>query len=186
MPSRPRGRAPPDGHQHIVASEYGRALEAYLRLYSREQLFVGSVTVMDRDPMALLGDLWRFLGVDDSHVPPNLGTRYQVRGTGRRIPVIAAVPRIVKGTPGLRHAWHALPERARVGARARFRTLAEHQDQRKPVGDERMWEEPDPALVERLRQHFAALVERLRQHFAEDTKLLEELVGPVPGVTDRA
>jgi hypothetical protein len=30
------------------------------------------------------------------------------------------------------------------------------------------------------------LVERLRQHFAEDAKLLEELVGPVPGVTDRA
>jgi hypothetical protein len=38
-----------------------------------------------------------------------------------------------------------------------------------------MWEEPDPALVERL-----------RQHFAEDAKRLEELVGPVPGVTDRA
>jgi Sulfotransferase family len=164
---------PTDGHQHIVASEYGRTLDAYLRLYSREQLFVGSVTVLERDPMALLGDLWRFLGVDDSHVPPNLGTRYQVRGTGRRIPAIAAVPRIVKGTPGLRHAWHALPERARVGARARFRTLAEHQDQRKPAGDERMWEELDPALVERL-----------RQHFAEDAKLLEELVGPVPGVTD--
>ena len=29
-------------------------------------------------------ELWRFLGVDDSHVPPNLGIRYQVRGMGRR------------------------------------------------------------------------------------------------------
>ena len=64
---------PTDGHQHIVASEYGRVLDAYLRFFPREQLFVGSVTVMDRDPMALLGDLWRFLGVDDSHVPPEPG-----------------------------------------------------------------------------------------------------------------
>jgi hypothetical protein len=166
---------PTDGHQHIVAGEYGRALDAYLRFFSREQLFVGSMAVLERDPMALLGDLWRFLGVDDSHVPPNLGVRYQVRGTGRRIPVIAAVPRIVKGTPGLRHAWHALPDRARAGARARFRTLAERLDQRNPVGDEGMRQEPDPAVVERLREHFAA-----------DAELLRELVGPVPGVTDRA
>ena len=166
---------PTDGHQHIVAGEYGRALDAYLRFFSREQVFVGSMTVLERDPMALLGDLWRFLGVDDSHVPPNLGVRYQVRGTGRRIPVIAAVPRIVKGTPGLRHAWHALPDGARVGARARFRKLAERLDQRNPVGDEGMRQAPDPAVVERLRQHFAA-----------DAELLEKLVGPVPGVTDWA
>jgi Sulfotransferase family len=165
---------PTDGHQHIVASEYGRALDAYLRFFSREQLFVGSMAVLEREPMALLGELWRFLGIDDSHVPPNLGVRYQVRGTGRRIPVVAAVPRIVKGTPGLRHAWHALPDRTRAGARARFRTLAERLDQRKPVGDEGMRQPPDPAVVERLRQHFAA-----------DAELIERLVGPVPGVTDR-
>src|SRR5215210_1809467 len=78
---------------------------------------------------------------------------------------LIAMLRIVKGTPGLRHAWHALPDRARTGARARFRTLAERLDQRNPVGDEGMRQAPDPALIERLRQHFAA-----------DAELLEKLV----------
>jgi Sulfotransferase family len=163
---------PTDGHQHIVAGEYGRALADYLRFFSREQLFVGSQAVLGQEPMSLLSALWRFLGVDDAFVPPNLGERFQVRGTGRRIPLVAAVPRVVKSTPGLRHAWHALPERTRVSARARFRTAAHRLDQRKPVRDQRMDERPDPAVLARLRRHFAA-----------DAALLESLVGPVPGVT---
>ena len=164
---------PTDGHQHIVAGEYGRALEVYLQFFSREQLFVGSTTVLERDPMALLGDLYRFLGVDDSHVPPNLGVRYQVRGTGRRIPVLAALPRVVKETPGLRHAWNALPDRAQIRARASFRTVAHRLDQRHPRHDARLQGRPDPAVLARLHDHFAA-----------DAELLERLVGPVPGVTD--
>jgi hypothetical protein len=80
---------------------------------------------------------------------------------------------VVKGTPGLRHAWLALPERARASARARFRTAAHRLDQRRPVRDERMQQRPSPAVLERLREHFAA-----------DAALLERLVGPVPGVTD--
>ena len=164
---------PLDGHQHIVAGEYGRALETYLRFFPREQLFVGSTAVLEQDPMALLGDLWRFLGVDDSHVPPNLGVRYQVRGTGRRIPLLEALPRIVKGTPGLKHAWHALPDGTRARARASFRTAAHRLDQRRPRSDEGMRERPEPAVLARLREHFAA-----------DAELLERVVGPVPGVTD--
>jgi hypothetical protein len=164
---------PTDGHQHIVAGEYGRILAAYLELFPREQLFVGSTTVLSSDPMVLLRELWRFLGVDDSHVPPNLGVRYQVRGMGRRIPALGALPRVIKGTPGLRHAWDALPDRARASARERMRTLAHRLDQRKPAPAEPMDQQPDPALIARLRTHYAA-----------DAALLERLVGPVPGVTD--
>jgi hypothetical protein len=166
-------RRPADGHQHIVAGEYGRILEDYLRFFPREQLFVGSMEALGREPLVLLRELFRFLGVDDGHVPPNLGVRYQVRGTGRRIPALAAGPRIVRRTPGLRHAWNALPEAARVRTRAGFRLLAHRLDQRKPVRDERMDERPSPELVERL-----------RRHFGPDAELLERLVGPVPGVTD--
>ena len=167
-------RRPTDGHQHIAAGEYGRALADYLECFDRGQLFVGSQHTLGDEPMALLGELWRFLGVDDAFVPPNLGVRYQVRGTGRRIGAVAAVPRLVKETPGLRQAWHALPERTRTRARAGFRTLAHRLDQRKPVRDERMQERPDPAVLARL-----------RAHYAEDAALLERLVGPVAGVTDR-
>jgi hypothetical protein len=166
-------RRPADGHQHIVAGEYGRILDDYLRFFPREQLFVGSMAVLGREPLRLLGELFRFLGVDDGHVPPNLGVRYQVRGTGRRIPALAAAPGVVTGTPGLRHIWNALPEAAQVRARAGLRRVAHRLDQRKPRRDDRMDERPS-----------AELIERMRRHFAPDAELLERLVGPVPGVTD--
>lgn len=164
---------PTDGHQHIVAGEYGRILEGYLGSFPREQLFVGSTAVLGSQPMTLLRELWRFLGVDAAHVPPNLGVRYQVRGTGRRVRGLGALPRVVKGTPGLRHAWDALPDRARAGARRRMRTVAHRLDQRKPARIEPMDQRPDPAVIARLQAHYAA-----------DAALLERLVGPVPGVTD--
>jgi hypothetical protein len=164
---------PLDGHQHIVAGEYGQQLEAFLRFFPREQLFVGSQAVLGEDPRALLGEVFRFLGVDEAHVPPNLGVRYQVRGTGRRIAALGAAPRVVKSTPGLRHVWNAIPDGARATARARFRTLAHRLDQRKPTRDERMDERPAPAVIDRL-----------RAHYAPDLALVERLVGPVPGVTD--
>jgi hypothetical protein len=164
---------PTKSHQHIVAGEYGRGLDAYLRFFPRDQLFVGSTAVLGDDPMALLRDVYRFLGVDDTHVPPNLGVRYQVRGTGRRSRVVAALPRVVKETPGLRHAWSALPDRTQASARAHLRTLAHRLDQRTPAHHDGMDERPDPSLIERL-----------QRHFAPDVTLLETLVGPVPGVTD--
>jgi hypothetical protein len=79
----------------------------------------------------------------------------------------------VKETPGLRHAWNALPDRPRASARAHLRTLAHRLDQRTAAPHERMDERPDPALIERL-----------QQHFAPDVALLKTLAGPVPGVTD--
>ena len=73
--------APSDGHQHIVAGEYARHLSSYLECFPREQLSAGSTHVLEADPITLLHELWRFLGVDAAHVPPNLGVRYQERGT---------------------------------------------------------------------------------------------------------
>jgi hypothetical protein len=54
-----------------------------------------------------------------------------------------------------------------------LRTLVHRLNQRMPVRHEGMDERPDPALIERL-----------QQHFAPDVALLETLVGPVLGVTD--
>ena len=164
---------PTDGHQHIVAGEYGRILADYLRFYPRDQLFVGSTAVLALEPMRLLGALYRFLGVETTHVPPNLGVRYQQRGTGRRSGVIGAVPRVVKETPGLRQAWNSLPDHLRTRARARLRTAAHRRDQHTSVCDARMDQQPEPAVLARL-----------RAHYAPDVAQLERLVGPVPGVTD--
>jgi hypothetical protein len=163
---------PTDAHQYIVAGEYGRLLQGYLESFPRSQLFVGSTAVLDQDPMELLGDLWRYLEVDESHVPANLGVRYQTRGTGRRIKAMSVLPKVVKRTPGLSHAWNALPSGAQASARARMRVIAERLGRRGRTDDERLNERPDPALLERL-----------RRHYEDDLALLESLIGPVPGVT---
>ena len=73
------------------------------------------------------GELWRFLGVDDSHVPPNLGVRYQVRGTGRRIRARRPAARR-QGHAGASARLGRAPRR-RAGERPR--TLA---DRRAPPG----------------------------------------------------
>ena len=164
---------PTDGHQHIVAGEYGRILDGVPAVFPREQLFVGSTGVLGSEPMALLRELWRFLGVDDSHVPPNLGVRYQVRGTGRRIRALGALPRVVKGTPGCGTRGARSPTargRAPADACGPSRTAWTSGSRRAPS---RWMQRPDPAVIARLRTHYAA-----------DAALLERLVGPVPGVTD--
>jgi Sulfotransferase family len=163
---------PTDGHMYVVGGEYGRLLAGYLESFPASQLFVGSTHVLDADPMGLLGDLWRFLEVDDSHVPPNLGTRYQTRGTGRRIKAVSVLPKLVRRTPGLRHAWDALPSGARTRVRARFRLLAHRLDQFGKADDTGLHEPPDPRVLERL-----------RAHYEDDLELLRRTVGPVPGVT---
>jgi Sulfotransferase family len=163
---------PTDGHMYVVGGEYGRLLAGYLESFPASQLFVGSTHVLDVDPMGALRDLWRFLGVDDAHVPPNLDTRYQTRGTGRRIKAISVLPDLVKRTPGLRHAWNALPSAARTRARARFRVIAHRLDQFGNADDTGLHEPPHPLVLERL-----------REHYGDDLALLKRTVGPVPGVT---
>jgi Sulfotransferase family len=163
---------PTDGHMYVVGGEYGRLLAGYLDSFPESQLFAGSTHVLAVDPMALLQELWRFLEIDASHVPPNLGTRYQTRGTGRRIKALTVLPEVVKRTPGLRHAWAALPSRVRTRARARFRVIAHRLDQFGSADDTGLRERPS-----------AELIERLRRHYEDDLALLKRTVGAVPGVT---
>jgi len=87
------------------------------------------------------------------------------------------MPGLVKRTPGLRHAWNALPDSARDRLRARLRAADYRKEQRSTRDDKQLRERPSTAVVERL-----------RAHYEPDLDLLEQLVGPVPGVTqgDRA
>jgi Sulfotransferase family len=163
---------PTDGHMYVVGGEYGRLLAGYLEHFPPSQLWVGSTHVLDVDPTGLLREIWGYLGVDESHVPPNLGTRYQTRGTGRRIKALTVLPGMVRRTPGLRHAWNALPPGARRRARARFRLIAHRLDQFGKADDTGLQAPPDPRVLERL-----------REHYEDDVELLKRTVGPVPGVT---
>jgi hypothetical protein len=163
---------PTDTNQYVVVGEYGRLLQGYLETFPRSQLFVGATSVLDKDPMKLLSELWRFLNIDDIHVPPNLDVRYQTRGTSRRYKALDRGPTLVKRTPGLRGIWNALPAGTRNRLRARFRIIAHRLDQRAHVDDVDLHGRPTPDVLERL-----------RKHYEQDLVLLENLVGEVPGVT---
>jgi hypothetical protein len=162
---------PASNTAHVVLGEYGRLLGAYLEHFARDQLFVGSTATLASEPERLLGEVWRYLGVDP-HRPPNLGQRYQVRGTGRRSRVLSAGPRVVREVPGLRHAWNILPRRAKDALRSRTRAFAHRQEARSFRPHAELEGEPRPELLARL-----------RAHYEPDLARLEELVGPVPGVT---
>ena len=168
-------RVPTYTNSYVALGEYGRMLEAYLSRFSRSQLFVGSTETLASDPEGLLGDVWRFLGVDDSHVPENIGLRYHVGSPGRRLPVNPwRLPSAIRATP-LRYAWAAIPGGTSEMLKNRYRTAAFRFSQWNRSRQPRPAERPDPELSKRLRVHYAG-----------DRALLESLVGPVRGVTSAA
>lgn len=166
---------PREDNQYIVVGEYGRLLGGYLDHFPREALFVTSTSELELRPMAPLERLWRFLGVDDGHQPPNLGRRYQARGTGAPREAPDSLAARLMGVPGVRAAWGALPAGLRDRIRARRRVAAYRREQRSRTDPGELREEPT-----------AELRTRLEAHFAPDRERLELLVGPVEAVTTLA
>jgi len=70
-------------HWHYVQAGFYRAqLERYLDLFDRRQIRVYLYDDYQRDPLALVQDMFRFLGVNDSFVP-DMSLRHNVAGTPR-------------------------------------------------------------------------------------------------------
>lgn len=159
-------------HMHVVGGEYGRLMDGYLRHFDRNLIFIGSTAMLAEDPVAVMKDLWRFLGVDDSHVPANLGERYQVRGAGRRSPLLTSGSELARRSTLIRRAWRSVPAPVRTRARHWLRVTTSRQDQKSQSPDPSLHEDPSPEVAARL-----------RQHYEPDLARLELIVGPVPGVT---
>jgi hypothetical protein len=159
-------------NSYVALGEYGRILEPYRARFSASQMRIVSSETLARDPEAVMADLWRYLGVDDSHVPQNLDRRYHAASARRRIPVNPwRIPGALRATP-LRYAWRAIPEGTSEVLRSRYRTAAFRFSQ---------WNRTRrPPPVMRPNPH---LRERLIAHYADDGQRLEALVGPVAGVT---
>ena len=56
-------------------SHYAMQLEPYLRLFGRDQVYALTIEEFDRDLPGEVAKILRWLGVDDSFVPPNLNER---------------------------------------------------------------------------------------------------------------
>jgi hypothetical protein len=58
---------------YVVKSLYAPQIENLLALFAREKLWVALFDDIRDDPAGLIGSLYRFLGVDDTFLPPTAG-----------------------------------------------------------------------------------------------------------------
>ena len=78
-------REPPLVQPYFVQGEYGRILDAYLALFSREQLHVLLTSDLRDEPADTMRAIFAFLQVDERHEPPQLAEHHHRGGRGRRL-----------------------------------------------------------------------------------------------------
>lgn len=71
----PRGRCDLEARRHLVHGRYHDQIQALLEHYPREQLLVLLTEDLEQDPRGTFAAVCRFLGIDASVVPPEVGTR---------------------------------------------------------------------------------------------------------------
>jgi hypothetical protein len=90
---------------YIIGGLYGRILERWFDLFSRDQMLVLFTEDLANDPLTILQRIHEFLGVSADFVPRNLGKSYNV----------GEIQRLKKVVP--RPIWRCLPKtiRRRLG-----------------------------------------------------------------------
>ena len=157
----------------VAWGEYGRILKAYYEVFPREQILVCFTSDLEKSPRELTRELFDHLGVDRDVVLANLGTRYRVGATSRRItwlPQPAKLERGLASQAWARSVWHLLPPRiqGRILLRSRETNY-------RYVLWNRRGRPFDAHAVS------AETLARLRAHYEADRQVLEELIGrPVP------
>lgn len=150
-------RRPLETQPYIVQGEYGRILGAYLDVFPREQLHVLLTDDLEAEPLRALEQIFSFLGVTDTHRPPQWGVRHHRGGRGRRLD--ATAERELKEHLA-RVAWPHTPHPAQHRRAFDFWFL-----QWNVVPDEQVSAiDPDVRAT-------------LRAHFARDARLLVERTG---------
>lgn len=177
-------RNPQETSGYITWGEYARILAGYFDVFSRQQILVVFTEELKLDPERLLSRVHEFIGVTADFVPPNLGTKYRAGATERRFswmgPYASLSPqglqRAVSRNTATRAVWHTLPEDGRLRLRRSYERFAYRVDlwNRRGTID---GAEPTPAVLSRLRGHFAR----------EGRQLTELLGGAAPwaNVEDR-
>jgi hypothetical protein len=156
---------------YVTNGEYGRILAPYYELFGEERMLVCFTSDLSKAPADTVARVLRFLEVDSGFEPPNLGQRYRVAGSRRRLRRLDLnrLERRVASNRRLRSAWHALPSALRGRIDRDFKELKYQTDVRNRVVDRRP-EAPYANDVE----------ERLRRHYASDRERLAALMGGAP------
>jgi hypothetical protein len=155
---------------YVTNGEFGRILAPYFELFGGERIHVCFSAALAADPGTTVEAVARFIGVDGDFRPSNLGERYRVGGSRRRLRRLDlyAVQERVSSTRAIRAAWRALPRRVRRRVDETFKEAAYQVDVRNRTGGD---EEGQPP---------ADVVATLREHYAEDRELLRTLIGAEP------
>jgi hypothetical protein len=156
---------------YITNGEFGRILAPYVELFGRERVLVCFAADLAADPAGTIAKVAAFVGVDPAFRPPNLGERYRVAGSRRRVRRfdLYRVQERIAASRATRAAWRALPAVMRTRIDSGFKEAAYQVDVRNRTveGGE---ENGAPA----------AAVERLRGHYAVDRETLRALTGTEP------
>jgi hypothetical protein len=165
-------RRPTETTAYVTNGEFGRLLAPYVELFGRDRLLVCFASDLATEPADTLASVLHFLGVDDTFRPANLGERYRVGGSRRRLRRLDLhrLEGSVARNRGARAAWHALPPAVRARVDRTFKEAAYQVDVRNRVTSADA-PSADPA---------AEASTRLREHFAADRELLSSLLGYEP------
>jgi len=156
-------RQPTEVTAYVTNGEYGRILTPYFELFGKDRMLVCFASDLAAAPAATFSSILRFLDVASDFQPSNLGQRYRVAGSRRRLRRLDLdrLERRVASNRHLRSAWHALPAGLRQRVDRDFKELKYQSDVRNRVV-ERQTEAPLEEVEERLRAHFAIDREHLR------------------------
>ena len=144
-----------DNYRYMVyTSLYHRQLSIYLQQYSLEQIYFMSMETLQTQPLEALRGLFRFLGVDEEFVPPNLNQKLNEKAE-KRLRVVNPTA-LVRNLPGYETVSRALPKTLKSRYRRAISREIDHE-----------------ALTQISDEHQA----RLRELFAPDIAALRAVTG---------
>ncbi|HEX5852149.1 MAG TPA: sulfotransferase [Solirubrobacteraceae bacterium] len=169
-------REPRELTGYVAWGEYGRILAGYFDVFPSEQILVLFTDDLERDPEHLLRRIYEFVGVRADFIPDNIGSRYRVGGTERRVSWLGVhsrlnpwtMQRALTGSSTAKGLWHSLPEPGRRQIDRVFGRVSYRMD---------LWNrrtEADSSDADR------ATLERLRAHYEPDAQELAALLGTDP------
>lgn len=166
-------REPRETTGYVTWGEYGRILQGYLDVFSQKQLLIVFTEELEVAPKRLLQRVQSFVGVQDDFVPPNVGTRFRVGATERRLPWLGAYSRLdplglqhtVSQISSVRRAWHLVPETGRRQIDRAFVQATYRLD---------LW---NRRISQDVSEDDSEVVDRLRAHYEHDGMRLVEMLG---------
>jgi hypothetical protein len=163
-------RAPTQLNGYLVWGEYARILAPYYDLFGSSSIRVFFTSDLDNQPQDVVCEIFDFVGVDATYLPPNLGRRYYEGANRLRIDWLDfyRLQEAAARSSATRRAWHMVPRRVRrriaiAYEMAHYRT--------------RMWNRVKETEAPSSEPIAEELIQRLREHFRTDTEALEQFVG---------